>query len=192
MTTHELANILLQQEDVPVVWHYYHDEADCYMYSYINHVELYDGTLHLFENEKDSPTEVERRRIEYECEWDAECRRRAEEEAKKITWGKLLSLTSKEVQEAFLSFLGDDYEQKRYVSLEIDPERISYLLSLHLSSNARLTKDYMNELVTAAEALGLEIDPRLIAKFDHYVSIVRYNTESEQLAALKAARNNNK
>lgn len=192
MTTHELANILLQQEDVPVVWHYYHDEADCYMYSYINHVELYDGILHLFENEKDSPTEVERRRIEYECEWDAECRRRAEEEAKKITWGKLLVLTSKETQDAFLLFLKDEWERERYKSIEIDPCKINRILSCWFASNARLSKEHMQELVNAAITLGLEIQQELVELFDHYVSMTRYNTESEQLAAMRAARNNNK
>ena len=192
MTTHELANILLQQEDVPVAWYYYHDEANCYMCSCINHAELYGGTLYLFENGTDSPTEVERRRIEYECEWDAECRRRAEEEAKKITWGKLLDLASKETQDAFLLFKEDEWERERYKSIEIDQRRINRVLSSWFASNARLSKEHMQELVNAATTLGLEIKQELVELFDHYVSITRYNTESEQLDALRAARNNNK
>lgn len=190
MTTHELAKILLQQEDVPVEFHFYHDEANCYCSTPINVAELYEGVMYLAETEFVSPEEEERR-------WQEECRRvieerrkREEEEAKKLTWGKLLSLTAKETQEAMLSFYVDDWDKERYLSLEIDPKRISYLLSLHFVSNARLTKDHMSELVSAAEVLGLTIDPKLIELFDHYVSMTRYNTDREQLAALRASRNN--
>lgn len=189
MTTHELANILLQQQDVPVAWYYYHDEADCYMCSCINHAELYCDTLYLFENEKDSPAEVECRRIEYECQWDAECRRRAEEEAKKITWGKLLDLTSKETQDAFLLFKEDEWDRERYKSIEIDPHRINRVLSSWFVSNARLSKECMQELVSAATTLGFEIKQELIDYLGCYARMTRYNTDSEQLAALKAARN---
>lgn len=188
MTTHELANILLQQEDVPVAWYYYHDEADCYVCSCINHAELYGGTLYLFENEKDSPAKVERRRIEYECQWDAECRRRAEEEAKKITWGKLLDLTSKETQDAFLLFKEDEWERERYKSIEIDDRKINRILSSWFASNARLSKEYMLELVNAAITLELDIKQELLDLLDHYASMTRYNTEREQLAAMRAAR----
>lgn len=188
MTTHELAKILLQQEDVPVEFHFYHDETDCYWSTPINVAELYEGIMYFAETEFVSPEEEERRREEEYRIAAEERRKREETEAKKITWGKLLALTSKETQDAFLLFMKDEWDRKRYESIEIDPDRLSYLLSLHFASNARLSKEYMQELVNAATTLGLEIKQELVELFDHYVSMTRYNTESEQLAAMRAAR----
>ena len=76
MTTHELANILLKQEDVPVEFHFYHDEANCYCSTPINVAELYDGILYLAEIEFVSPEEEESR-------WQEACRIAREERRKR-------------------------------------------------------------------------------------------------------------
>ena len=199
MTTHELANILLQQEDVPVVYRSLElDYNDDYYYadSPVNEVHLFKGMAYLVSGNFVSPEEDERLREEerrrMEKEMEEERRLEQERQAKILTWGKLLALTSKETQDAFLLFRKDEWDRKRYESNEIDPNRLSYLLSLHFASNARLSKKHMLELVNAATTLGLEIKQELVELFDHYVSMTRYNTESEQLAAIRAARNNNK
>ena len=195
MTTHELANILLKQEDVPVVYRFLdHDHNDDWYYADIpvNEVHFFEDTVYLVKGDFVSPEEEERRQEEERLYWEEEYRKEKEAEAKKLTWGKLLSHTSKETQEAFISFYNNKWDQDRYLSLEINSDRITYLLSLHFASNARLSKEHMSDLVTAAGILGLTINPELIDLFDRYISMTRYNTEKEQLAALKAARNNNK
>jgi hypothetical protein len=199
MTTHELANILLQQEDVPVVYRSLElDYNDEYYYadSPVNEVHLFKGMAYLVSGNFVSPEEDERLREEerrrMEKEMEEERRLEQERQAKILTWGKLLALTSKETQDAFLLFRKDEWDRKRYESNEIDPNRLSYLLSLHFASNARLSKEHMLELVNAATTLGLEIKQELLDHLDHYASMTRYNTDNEQWAAMRAARNNNK
>jgi hypothetical protein len=111
-----------------------------------------------------------------------------EAESEKLTWKKLLSLTSDETQNAFLSFINSESDRKRHLAMEIDPNRINYQLSAWFASNGRLSKDHMSELVSAAKVLGLTIDSGMTEMFDRYVNMVRYNTDIEQMKALRAAR----
>lgn len=105
MTTHELANILLQQEDVPVEFHFYHDEANCYCSTPINVVELYEGIMYFAETEFVSPEEEERR-WEEECRIAAEERRKREEaETKLPTLKNVLKLVSEEAKAAFVLYI---------------------------------------------------------------------------------------
>lgn len=50
MTSHELANILLQKEDVPVRFQYWHDELECHIEADVEDVQMYDETIYLSED----------------------------------------------------------------------------------------------------------------------------------------------
>ena len=72
MTTHELANILLQQEDVPVHFQYFDGGPDDYLNSEVISVHEYKGIVYLSENHLLFPPGE--RYYEYEGEWIGEKR----------------------------------------------------------------------------------------------------------------------
>lgn len=158
MTTHELANILLQQEDVPVEFHFYHDEANCYCSTPINVAELYDGVMYLAEIEFVSPEEEERR-------WQEACRRAREErrkreeaEAKLPTLKNALKLVSDEAKDAFVLYIDNSCDLERILTnVQEDPSLLGYRLRSFCSTNARLTKEHVLEIMHACVQIGIAI-----------------------------------
>lgn len=67
MTTHELANILLQQEDVPVHFQYFDGGPDNYLDEEVQGVIEHNGTVYLVEGDKLFPPGE--RYYEYEGDW---------------------------------------------------------------------------------------------------------------------------
>lgn len=158
MTTHELANILLQQDDVPVEFHFYHDEANCYCSTPINVAELYDGVMYLAETEFVSPEEEERRWAE-ECRIAAEERRKREEaEAKLPTLKNALKLVSDETRDAFVLYIDDYCDLERILTnVQEDPSFLGYRLRSFCATNARLTKEHVLEIMQACVQIGIAI-----------------------------------
>lgn len=158
MTTHELANILLQQEDVPVEFHFYHDEANCYCSTPINVAELYGGIMYLAEIEFVSPEEEERR-------WQEACRRAREErrkreeaEAKLPTLKNALKLVSNEAKDAFVLYIDNSCDLERILTnVQEDPSLLGYRLRSFCSTNARLTKEHVLEIMHACVQIGIAI-----------------------------------
>lgn len=158
MTTHELANILLQQEDVPVEFHFYHDEANCYCSTPINVAELYEGIMYLAETEFVSPEEEERR-WEEECRIAAEERRKREEaEAKLPTLKNVLKLVSEEAKDAFILYIDRHDDLERILNnVHNDSVHLSRCLLRHYATNARLSKEFILEILHACIQFGIEI-----------------------------------
>jgi hypothetical protein len=67
MTTHELANILLQQEDVPVHFQYFDGGPMDYSHREVKSVHEYKGIVYLSEGSLLFPPDE--RYDEYEGEW---------------------------------------------------------------------------------------------------------------------------
>lgn len=169
MTTHELANILLQQEDVPVEFHFYHDEANCYWSTPINVAELYEGVMYLAETEFVSPEEEERR-WEEECRIAAEERRKREEaEAKLPTLKNVLKLVSEEAKDAFILYIDrqDDLEQILN-NVHNDPVHLSRCLLRYYATNARLSKEFILEILHACIQFGIEIPTDVLKLAEEY------------------------
>ena len=158
MTTHELANILLQQEDVPVEFHFYHDEANCYCSTPINVAELYDGIMYLAETEFVSPEEEERR-WEEECRIAREERRKREEaEARLPKLKNVLKLVSEEAKDAFILYIDRQDDLERILNnVHNDPVHLSRCLLHHYATNARLSKEFILEILHACIQFGIEI-----------------------------------
>lgn len=158
MTTHELANILLKQEDVPVEFHFYHDEANCYCSTPINVAELYDGILYLAEIEFVSPEEEENRWQEA-CRIAREERRKREEaEAKLPTLKNALKLVSDEARDAFVLYIDNSCDLERILTnVQEDPSLLGYRLRSFCSTNARLTKEHVLEIMNACVQIGIAI-----------------------------------
>lgn len=70
MTTHELANILLQQEDVPVHFQYLDGGPELYLDSEVISVHEYKGIVYLSEGHLLFPPD--KRYLEYEGKWIGE------------------------------------------------------------------------------------------------------------------------
>lgn len=177
MTTHELANILLQQKDVPVMIHYDHDEIGWFPEP-INDVAFYKGVVYLsqaFIIPSDENLDL------------------LDEEAmpEPPTWRTLLSKVSIDCQEAFFNFISD-LDKTHRMKLDLKQDNLWRILWGYYASNANLTKEHVKELSRAACELGFEADPKFIEAVERPLSWPRYNTEYEQLAAMCAARNNNK
>ncbi len=169
MTTHELANILLLQEDVPVEFHFYHDEANCYCSTPINVAELYEGVMYLAETEFVSPEEEERRQEE-ECRIASEERRKREEaEAKLPTLKNVLKLVSEEAKDAFVLYIDwqDDLERILNV-IHDDPIYLSKVLISHYATNARLSKEFILEILHACIQFGIDIPVCTIKRVEEY------------------------
>lgn len=167
MTTHELANILLKQEDVPVEFHFYHDEANCYCSTPINVAELYDGVMYLAEIEFVSPEEEERRWKEA-CRIAREERRKREEaEAKLPTLKNALKLVSDEARDAFVLYIDDKCTLDRILNnVREDPAHLGYFLRSHYATNARLTKEHMLEIMHACIKIGIAIPDKQFELLD--------------------------
>lgn len=169
MTTHELANILLQQEDVPVEFHFYHDEANCYWSTPINVAELYEGVMYLAETEFVSPEEEERR-WEEECRIAAEERRKREEaEAKLPTLKNVLKLVSEEAKDAFILYIDWQDDLERILNnVHNDPVHLSRCLISHYATNARLSKEFILEILHACMQFGIEIPTDALKLVEEY------------------------
>lgn len=170
MTTHELANILLQQEDVPVEFHFYNDEANCYWSIPINVAELYEGIMYLAETEFVSPEEEERR-WEEECRIAAEERRKREEaEAKLPTLKNVLKLVSEEAKDAFILYIDQQDDLERILNnVHNDPAHLSRCLISQYATNARMSKEFILEILHACIQFGIEIPSdavQLVEKYD--------------------------
>lgn len=170
MTTHELANILLLQEDVPVEFHFYHDEANCYCSTPINVAELYEGVMYLAETEFVSPEEEERR-WEEECRIAAEERRKREEaEAKLPTLKNVLKLVSEEAKDAFILYIDQQDDLERILNnVHNDPAHLSRCLISQYATNARMSKEFILEILHACIQFGIEIPldaVQLVEKYD--------------------------
>jgi hypothetical protein len=169
MTTHELANILLQQEDVPVEFHFYHDEANCYWSTPINVAELYEGIMYLAETEFVSPEEEERR-------WEEECRiaeeerrRKKEAEAKLPTLKNVFKLVSEEASDAFILYIDDWDDRDRILNnTHEDPAWLGRVLLSHYATNARLSKEYMLEILHACIQFGIMIPESIITTVENH------------------------
>jgi hypothetical protein len=173
MTTHELANILLQQEDVPVMIHYDHDEIGWFQEP-INDVAFYKGTAYLSQAFI-IPSDENLYFLDEEAIPEPP------------TWGTLLSKVSIDCQEAFFHFI-DDLDKTHRMKRVLEQDRLWRILWGYYASNANLTKEHIKELSRAACELGFDADPKFIEEVEKPLSWSRYNTESEQLAAI----NNNK
>lgn len=169
MTSHELANILLQQEDVPVEFHFYHDEANCYWSTPINVAELYEGIMYLAETEFVSPEEEERR-WEEECRIAAEERRKREEaEAKLPTLKNVLKLVSEEAKDAFILYIDRQDDLKQILNnVHNDPVHLSRCLLHYYATNARLSKEFILEILHACIQFGIEIPSDALKLVEEY------------------------
>lgn len=169
MTTHELANILLQQEDVPVEFHFYHNEANCYWSTPINVAELYDGVMYLAETEFVSPEEEERR-WEEECRIAAEERRKREEaEAKLPTLKNVLKLVSEEAKDAFILYIDRQDDLERILNnVHNDPVHLSRCLISQYATNARMSKEFILEILHACIQFGIEIPSDAVKLVEEY------------------------
>lgn len=169
MTTHALANILLQQEDVPVEFHFYHDEANCYWSTPINVAELYEGVMYLAETEFVSPEEEERR-WEEECRIAVEERRKREEaEAKLPTLKNVLKLVSEEAKDAFILYIDRQDDLERILNnVHNDPVHLSRCLISHYATNARLSKEFILEILHACIQFGIEIPTDALKLVEEY------------------------
>lgn len=179
MTTHELANILLQQEDVSVHFQYFDGGIDQCYEPVVASVHTYNGEVYLSRNDKFFPPELE---IE---DWEEEV-----QDNKTLVWSDLLLHVSEEAQNAFISFISVDNRHHR-MNLELIQPHLERCLWSYYHSNARLTQEYMREFITAMQVLGFTPDQKFVEAIDeteiqHYT---RYNTEREQIAAI---RNNRK
>lgn len=173
MTTHELANILLQQEDVPVMIHYDHDEIGWYQEP-INDVAFYKGVAYLSQAFI-VPSDENLGFLDEEAEPEPP------------TWGTLLSKVSVDCQEAFFRFI-DDLDKTYRMRRVLERDSLWRILWIYYASNANLTKDHVKEISRAVCELGFDADPEFIRAVEKPLSWSRYNTESEQRAALKAAK----
>ena len=195
MTTHELANILLKQEDVPVEFHFYHDEANCYCSTPINVAELYDGVMYLAETEFVSPEEEERRYQEELRIAREERRKREEAEAKLPTLKNALKLVSDEARDAFVLYIDDKCTLDRILNnVREDPALLGYFLRSHCATNARLTKEHVLEIMQACVQIGITIPDKqfdLLKEQDFSQfqrDMFKSETDKRQLKMLKAKK----
>ena len=195
MTTHELANILLLQEDVPVEFHFYHDEANCYCSTPIDVAELYDGVMYLAETEFVSPEEEERRYQEELRIAREERRKREEAEAKLPTLKNALKLVSNEAKDAFILYIDDKCTLDRILNnVREDPAHLGYFLRSHYAINARLTKEHVLEIMYACIKIGIAIpdkqfellDEQDFSKFQK--DMFKSETDKRQMKMLKAKK----
>ena len=168
MTSHELANILLQQEDVPVMIHYDHDEIGWFQEP-INDVTFYKGAVYLSQA--------------FIIPSDDNLDLLDEDLPEPPTWRTLLSKVSIDCQEAFFHFI-DDFDKTHRMKLDLAQDSLWRILWGYYASNANLTKEHIKELSRAACELGFDADPKFIEAVEKPISWSRYNTESEQLAAI--------
>lgn len=160
MTTHELANILLQQEDVPVVYRFLdYDHNDDYYYADmpVNEVHFFKDTVYLVTGDFVSPEE-ERRQEEERLFWEEERRKREEAEAKLPTLKNALKLVSDEARDAFVLYIDNSCDLERILTnVQEDPSLLGYRLRSYYSTNARLTKEHVLEIMHACVQIGIAI-----------------------------------
>lgn len=168
MTTHELANILLQQEDVPVVYRFLdYDHNDDYYYvdMSVNEVHFFKDTVYLVAGDFVSPEEEERRQEEERLFWEEEHRKREEErrkreeaEAKLPTLKNALKLVSDKAKDAFVLYIDNSCDLERILTnVQEDPSLLGYRLRSFCSTNARLTKEHVLEIMNACVQIGIAI-----------------------------------
>lgn len=161
MTTHELANILLQQEDVPVVYRFLdRDHNDDYYYANmpVNEVHFFKDTVYLVAGDFVSPEEEERRQEEERLFWKEERRKREEAEAKLPTLKNALKLVSDEARDAFVLYIDDYCDLERILTnVQEDPSFLGYRLRSFCATNARLTKEHVLEIMQACVQIGIAI-----------------------------------
>lgn len=167
MTTHELANILLKQEDVPVAFQYYHDELEYYVTGLVEDVQLYDGMVFLAEGKFVSTEEEERRQEEDRLYWEEERRKKMEAEAKLPTLKNALKLVSDEARDAFVLYIDDRCTLDRILNnVREDPAHLGYFLRSHCATNARLTKEHVLEIMHACIKIGIAIPDKQFELLD--------------------------
>lgn len=169
MTTHELANILLKQEDVPVEFHFYHDEANCYCSTPINVAELYEGIMYLAETEFVS-LEEEERRYQEECRRVREERRKREEaEARLPKLKNILNFVSEEARDAFILYLDNCRSREAILdNLHDDADYLTRIILNYYGWNARLSKEHVIEILVACLQFGIKIPIAAIAAVKHH------------------------
>jgi hypothetical protein len=161
MTTHELANILLKQEDVPVVYRFLdYDHNDNYYYAdmSVNEVHFFNDTVYLVAGDFVSPEEEERRQEEERLFWEEERRKEMEAEAKLPTLKNALKLVSDEAKDAFVLYIDNSCDLERILTnVQEDPSLLGYRLRSFCSTNARLTKEHVLEIMNACVQIGIAI-----------------------------------
>lgn len=161
MTTHELANILLLQEDVPVVYRFLdYDHNDDYYYvdMPVNEVHFFKDMVYLVAGDFVSPEEEERRQEEERLFWEEERRKREEAEAKLPTLKNALKLVSDEARDAFVLYIDDHCDLERVLTnVQEDPSFLGYRLRSFCATNARLTKEHVLEIMQACVQIGIAI-----------------------------------
>lgn len=195
MTTYELANILLLREDVPVEFHFYHDEANCYCSTPIDIAELYNGVMYLAETEFVSPEEEERRYQEELRIAREERRKREEAEAKLPTLKNALKLVSDEARDAFVLYINDKCTLDRILNnVREDPALLGYSLRSYCATNARLTKEHVLEIMQACVQIGIDIPVKqfdLLKEQDFsqfHREMFKSETDMRQMKMLKAKK----
>lgn len=170
MTTHELANILLQQENVPVVYRFLdYDHNDDYYYADmpVNEVHFFKDTVYLVKGEFVSPEEEERRQEEERLFWEEEHRKEMEAEAKLPTLKNALKLVSDEARDAFVLYIDDSCDLERILTnVQEDPSLLGYRLRSYYSTNARLTKEHVLEIMHACIKIGIAIPDKQFELLD--------------------------
>ena len=161
MTTHELANILLQQEDVPVVYRALElDHNDDYYYADgpVNEVHFFKDTVYLVSGNFVSPEEEERKQEEERLFWEEERRKEMEAEAKLPTLKNALKLVSDEAKDAFVLYIDNSCDLERILTnVQEYPSLLGYRLRSYYSTNARLTKEHVLEIMHACVQIGIAI-----------------------------------
>lgn len=173
MTTHELANILLQQEDVPVVYRFLdYDHNDDYYYADmpVNEVHFFKDTVYLVAGDFVSPEEEERRQEEERLFWEEERRKCEEAEAKLPTLKNVLKLVSEEAKDAFILYIDRQDDLERILNnVHNDPAHLSRCLISQYATNARMSKEFILEILHACIQFGIEIPSdaiQLVEKYD--------------------------
>lgn len=169
MTTHELANILLQQEDVPVHFQYFHDELECNLTSPVGNVCFYNGVVYLAESHFVSPEEEEAAREEEWRRAKEECRRKEEADAKLPTLKNVFKLVSEETRNAFVLYIDDRHICDNILNnSHEEPEWLVRILLTYYKRNARLSKEYMLEIFHACIQFGIAIPESIITTIENH------------------------
>lgn len=172
MTTHELANILLQQEDVPVYFQYFDGGIDAYGERLVRGVHKYNEQVYLTEDSylftpDDDYDELETPFIP--------------------TMETLFETVTPQTRDAFLTFIDNCEARDLFLSHKLEQPWLERALWSYYRSNIRLTKEHMKEISRGACKLGFDLDPKFIeaVEYSNIDVLIRYSTASRQLAVLQ-------
>ena len=172
MTTHELANILLQQEDVPVYFQYFDGGIDMHNERLVRGVHKYNDEVYLTEDS-------------YLFTPDKDCED-CEDCEVFPTMETLFETLTPQTRDAFLVFIDNCDTRDMFLHHRLEQPWLERALWSYYRSNIRLTKEHMKEISRSARKLGFNLDPKFIEAIERSnIDVFRYSTYSRQLASLQ-------